>query len=163
MRKFGDLLLAAFTYLLFAQSPAWGEANGLKGFETTMLEVRISNTPVDGNRCANENEFMKKAIAYPISVSGLKVQKTAKLQILTEIFSLYLSEFNSCVSYIQVSAYTRQVLKIAATNVIVDGPIVLWEESAMVWGPRTSHNRQVREMLEAIGKNLVVDWASAQE
>ena len=126
--------------------------------------VRISafNLNEEAADCGVTKEDLRAAASISVGTSRLRLSegssKILEIDVLAgELFS------GPCIAAYRLQLVTHQNVELNGTKLERFIKIQLWERNRVIWGPRDEFATQVRDAIENLTKEFVVDWTLDQQ
>lgn len=132
--------------------------NKLEGIKS----VRILVTDLGESSCGVTEDSLRSAASFPIATSPLSFDRSEfVLLVVANIGDL--GNGVGCVVGYSVSLDIAQEVTVDATGLRKTFTLTLWEEDGLLWGPAEGFARRVRQKIEDLTKQFVVDWTLDQQ
>ncbi len=126
--------------------------------------VRISalNLNEEAADCGVTKVDLRSAASNSVGTSRLRLSEGSSA--ILEIDVLAGEAFSrTCIAAYRLQLVTHQKVKLNGTKLSRYIKIQLWERNRMIWGPRDEFGTQVRDAIENLTKEFVVDWRQDQQ
>ena len=138
--------------------------NVLEGVTSVRIDVRDINPHEEDNtsNCGATKEDLRSAASFPIAASRLRIEEEALVYI--EIRSLVVPTGpGGCAASFSLSVATDQISDLAVTNLNKLVRVELWSNDGIVFAPVGALGFTLRDSIERMVKDFVVDWTLDQQ
>ncbi len=155
------LLASIVSLILGSESYSQTPYNTLKGIKE--VEVLIEGLGGAEKKCGLSKSGLRSAVLFPIATSQLKVVDQASIKVYENATAVHHGSIDLCEAKYQVQLYTKQQTLINATNIYRRVELNLWDRGGVISGPKGTFEKLLRDTIEDLAKELVVDWSLDQE
>ena len=112
--------------------------------------------------CGVTEAGLRSAASFPIDTSPLSIERS-ELVLLVVATIGELGNGAGCVVGYSVSLDIAQAVIVDETRLRKTVTLTLWEEEGLLWGPAEGFARRVRQKIEDLTKEFVIDWTLDQQ
>lgn len=153
-------ILIAFVALLqdsYAQT-AFGSLEGVNP-----VKIVLGNLDEEARACGANEENIRSAASFPIAASRLRLSKDAPFVLQIRVNVLRFNGGSGCIATYSFDLWINDLVTLRTINLVKIHKILLWDRSGVILGPKNGFERQIREAIEGLAKELVADWTLDQQ
>jgi hypothetical protein len=130
--------------------------NSLRGL--SKIQLTIEELDPSSISCGLTKSAIQDAVKYPLSFTKLQLDEDSSEDLYVNVSSLYFPSDPSCVSSIEVEAYSFQVVNLTFSARTIGVSVKLWNHGNLLSSVKSEHVQRVKQEIEDETKHFITDW-----
>ena len=128
----------------------------------TSVRISASDLNEEAMDCGVTKEGLRSAAMSPVATSKLRLGEGSSVILEIEVLAGELFS-GPCIAAYRLQLVTHQNVELNGTQLERFIKIQLWERNRMIWGPKDEFATQIRDAIEELTKEFVVEWTLDQQ
>ena len=158
------LLCGLLLFMVLLPSVGQGQTSYkiLKGIQG--IKLVIEPPEKEGTDCGITEQGIRQAVMFPASSTNLnflELGSGASLRSGAPYYYVNVTTAKSeyvCASSVGINVYYIKAVKLPNYPRVVVAKVVLWEKGFVTFAHPTQHGKQIRDVIEDLTKEFLIDW-----